>query len=142
MQGEKRRGACLLSPSHVLLARPVIRYMVSNCQFIFLLRDSENDPYPKKPLPKKKKRNRPLKKIPAIFSYPKKSQKDPSIIPQGPHSHILMTGGSEGFFWVWHFGQKGFFWVYERRRDFFGSRKQHRDLFGYCIFHQLKSTIT
>ena len=40
---------------------------------------------------------------------------------QGPHSHILMTGGSEGFFWVWHFGQKGFFWVYERRRDFFGS---------------------
>ena len=28
------------------------------------------------------------------------------------------------------------------KRDFFGSRKQHRDLFGYCIFHQLKSTIT
>ena len=103
VQGEKRRGAGLLSPSHVLLARPVIRYMVFNCQFIFLLRDSENDPYPKKPLPKKKKKrktNRPLKKIPAIFSYPKKSQKDPSIIPQGPHSHILMTGGSEGFFWV------------------------------------------
>ena len=23
------------------------------------------------------------------------------------------------------------FWVYERRRDFFGSRKQHRDFFGY-----------
>ena len=50
-------------------------------------------------------------------------------------------GGSEGFFWVWHFGQKGFFWVYERRRNFFGSREQHRDFFGYCIFHQLKSTI-
>ena len=61
---------------------------------------------------------------------------------QGPHSHILMTGGSDGFFWVWHFGQKGFFWVYERRRDFFGSRKQHRDFFGCCIFHQLKSKIT
>ena len=61
---------------------------------------------------------------------------------QGPHSHILMTGGSEGFFWVWHFGQKGFFWVYERRRDFFGSRKQQRNFFGYCIFHQLKSKIT
>ena len=39
-------------------------------------------------------------------------------------------------------GQKGFFWVYERRRDFLGSRKQRRDFFGYCIFHQLKSTIT
>ena len=39
-------------------------------------------------------------------------------------------------------GQKGFFWVYEKRRDFLGSRKQCRDFFGYCIFHQLKSTIT
>ena len=58
------------------------------------------------------------------------------IQAQGPHSHILMTGGggvgpggfwwSKGFFWLWHFGQKGFFWVYERRRDFFGSRSQHR----------------
>ena len=25
---------------------------------------------------------------------------------------------------------------------FLGSRKQHRDFLGYCIFHQLKSTIT
>ena len=50
----------------------------------------------------------------------------------------LGGGGSEGFFWVSHFGQKGFFWVYERRRDFFGSRKQRRDFFWYCIFHQLK----
>ena len=24
----------------------------------------------------------------------------PVLEPQGPHSHILMTGGSEGFFWV------------------------------------------
>ena len=51
---------------------------------------------------------------------------------QGPHSHILVTGGSEGFFWVWHFGQKGFFWVAKTTQGFF----------GYCIFHQLKSTIT
>ena len=58
--------------------------------------------------------------------------------PQGPHSHILMTGESEGFFWVWHFGQKGFFWVYERRRDFFGSRNNTGIFFGYCIFHRLK----
>ena len=45
--------------------------------------------------------------------------------PQGPHSHIL--------------------------RDFFGSmkdagifwgHKNNRDFFGYCIFHQHKSTIT
>ena len=50
---------------------------------------------------------------------------------RGPTHIFYMTGGSEGFFWVWHFGQKGFFWVYERRRDFFGSRKQHRDFFGY-----------
>ena len=28
------------------------------------------------------------------------------------------------------------------KRDFLGSRKQRRDFFGYCIFHQLKSTIT
>ena len=53
------------------------------------------------------------------------------FLSQGPHSHILVTGRSEGFFWVWHSGQKGFFWVYERSRDFFGSRKQHRDFFGY-----------
>ena len=33
-------------------------------------------------------------------------------------------------------------WVYERRWDFFGSRKLHRDFFGHCIFDQLKSTIT
>ena len=68
-------------------------------------------------------------------------KKGGDLSTQGPHSHILMTERSEGFFWVWHFGQKGFFWVYERRRDFLGSRKQHRDVFGYCIFHQLKSTI-
>ena len=63
---------------------------------------------------------------------------------QGPHSHILMTGGSEGFFWVWHFGQKGFFWVYERHRDFFGSRKQRRDFLGVLYFSsaQIKNNIS
>ena len=71
----------------------------------------------------------------------KGAEKTKAQMLQGPHSHILMTGRSEGFFWVWHFGQNGFFWVYERRRHFFWSRKQHRDFFGYCIFHQLKSTI-
>ena len=53
---------------------------------------------------------------------------------KGPHSHILMTGGGGS--------EKGFFWVNERRRDFIGSPKKHRDYFGYCISHQLKSTIT
>ena len=58
----------------------------NNCQFIFLLRDSENDPYPKNPyLKKKRKTKKPLKKIPAIFSYPKKSQQDPLII------HIVLN---------------------------------------------------
>ena len=65
----------------------------------------------------------------------KGAEKTKAQMPQGPHSHILMTGRSEGFFWVWHFGQNGFFWVYERRRHFFWSRKQHRDFFAYCIFH-------
>ena len=53
---------------------------------------------------------------------------------QGPHSHILMTGGE---------GSEGFFGSdILAKRDFFGSRKRHRDFFGYCIFHQLKSTLT
>ena len=57
---------------------------------------------------------------------------------QGPHSHILMTGGGGG----WG-GPKDFFGSeILAKRDFFGSRKQHRDFFGYCILHQLKSTIT
>ena len=42
-----------------------------------------------------------------------------SYIPQGPHSHTLMTGeGSPKNF----FGSE-IFWVYKRRRDFFESRK-------------------
>ena len=43
-------------------------------------------------------------------------------------------GGSEGFFWVWHFGQKGFFGVYERRRNFLRSREQHRDFFWVLYY--------
>ena len=69
----------------------------------------------------------------------------PTMYAQGPHSHILMTGGGGGgpkdFLGSDILAKRDFFWVYERRRDFFGSRKQHRDFFGYCIFHQLKSTI-
>ena len=64
-----------------------------------------------------------------------------SWFPGAPLTYFN-DGGSEGFFWVWHFGQKGFFWVNERRLDFFGLQKQHRDFFGYCIFNQLKSTIS
>ena len=54
--------------------------------------------------------------------------------PAGAPLTYFNDGGFEGFFWVWHFGQKGFFWVYERRRDFFGSRKQHRDFLGIVFF--------
>ena len=45
-----------------------------------------------------------------------------------------MTGGSEGFFWVWDFGQKGFFWVYERCRDFFGVAKTTQGFFWVLYF--------
>ena len=61
--------------------------------------------------------------------------------PQGPHSHILMMWGSEGIFWVRHFGQKGLFWVSERRRDFLGSQKQ-QGFFWVLYFSSRKSTIT
>ena len=55
---------------------------------------------------------------------------------QGPHSYVLMTGGGGG-------GPRDFFGSdILAKKDFFGSRKQHRDFFGYCIFHQFKSTIT
>ena len=54
---------------------------------------------------------------------------DPS--PQGPHSHIVMTGGSEGFFGSDILAKRDFLGVYERRRDFFGSQRQHRVFLGY-----------
>ena len=49
-----------------------------------------------------------------------------------PHSHILMIGGESkrDFLGVWK--MLGFFWV----------AKKHRDYFGHCIFHKLKSTST
>ena len=64
-------------------------------------------------------------------------------VAQGPHSHILRTG----------WGPKDFFGSdILAKRDFFGSMKDagiflDREnntgiFFGYCIFHQLKSTIT
>ena len=43
-------------------------------------------------------------------------------------------GGSEGFFWVWHFGEKGFFWVYERRRNFFWIAKKTQGFFWLLYF--------
>ena len=39
--------------------------------------------------------------------------------------------------------KRDFFGVYERHWDFLGcEKKKHRDFLGFCIFHQLKSTIT
>ena len=67
-------------------------------------------------------------------------------IPQGPHSHILMTGGGEGggirvIFLALKFWPKKIFWVYERGWGFFGSQKKGlfwvvkkglKDFFGYA----------
>ena len=63
---------------------------------------------------------------------------------QGPHSHILMTGGGGG-------GSKDFFGSdILAKKDFFGSMKDagiflggenNRGIF-FGIFHQLKSKIT
>ena len=45
---------------------------------------------------------------------------------QGPHSHIgLLTGGGGGVQGI-----------------FLGCEKKCMDFFGYCTFHQSKSTIT
>ena len=62
-------------------------------------------------------------------------------LPGAPLTYFN-DGGVRRIFLGLTFWPKGIFLVYERRRDFFGSRKQHRDFLGYCIFHQLKSTIT
>ena len=54
---------------------------------------------------------------------------------EGPHSHILMTGGGGGVqvnFWVWNYGQKWFFWVYARCWEFFGLQKKTRRIFWGC----------
>ena len=47
-----------------------------------------------------------------------------AFISQGPHSHILMTGGPKDFF-----GSDSL-----AKRDFFGSQKQQRDFFGIVFF--------
>ena len=40
------------------------------------------------------------------------------------------------------FWPEGIFWVHERRRDYFGfAKKKNAGIYGYYIFHQLKSTI-
>ena len=43
------------------------------------------------------------------------------LFAQGPHSHILNTGGSEWFFWA-----------YETRQDFLGSPKKNIGIFLGC----------
>ena len=53
---------------------------------------------------------------------------------QGPHSHILMTGGSDGFFWVWHFGQKGFFGSMKDAGIFLGRENNTGIFLGVVFF--------
>ena len=49
---------------------------------------------------------------------------------QGPHPHILMTGGGgPSEFFGFKILAKSDFWVYERRRDFLGREKK-RDFLG------------
>ena len=48
---------------------------------------------------------------------------------QGPHSHNLMTGGGASDFFGSGILAKSDFWVYERRWDFFGSRKKTEEFF-------------
>ena len=55
-----------------------------------------------------------------------------AAVTQGPHSHILMTGGGgPSDFFGSEILAKVIFWVYERRRDFLGHEK-NRDIFGGC----------
>ena len=55
-------------------------------------------------------------------------------------------GGVRRIFWGSKIlARRVFFFFFESMKDtkiYFGLRKKHSDLFGYCIFHQLKSTIT
>ena len=64
------------------------------------------------------------------------------IRAQGPHSHILMTGGSKGFFGSDILAKRDFFVSMKDARIFLGRENNTGIFFGYCIFHQLKSTIT
>ena len=55
---------------------------------------------------------------------------------QGPHSHILMTGGggAKDFFGSDILAKRDFWGSMKDRRDFFGWRKQHRDFLGIVFF--------
>ena len=48
---------------------------------------------------------------------------------EGPHSHILRTGVPSDFFVSEILAKSDFFWVYERRWDFFGSRRKTEGFF-------------
>ena len=52
-----------------------------------------------------------------------------------------MEGGSKGFFWSEILAKRDFFGLW-KTWGFFWVAKKHRDVLGYCTFHQLKSTIT
>ena len=67
-----------------------------------------------------------------------------AAVTQGPHSHILMTGGGPSDFFGSEILAKVIFWVYERRREFLGHEKKQRhfwrlqkkrlrDFWGYAI---------
>ena len=54
---------------------------------------------------------------------------------EGPHSHILLTEGSEEFFWVWNFGQKGFFWSMKDAVILFWGHEKNTGIFwGIVLF--------
>ena len=62
----------------------------------------------------------------------------PKWPPQGSHSHILMTGGSEGFFGVWHLGQKGFFLGLWKTPGFFWVAKTTEGFFWVLYFSSVE----
>ena len=61
---------------------------------------------------------------------------------QGPHPHILMTGGSEGFIGSDILAKRDFFGSMKDAGIFLGRENNTGILGGYFIFHQLKSKIT
>ena len=65
-----------------------------------------------------------------------------ALLPQGPHSHILMTGGVRRIFLGLTFWPKWFFLGLWKTPGFFWVAKTTQGFFWYCVFHQLKSTIT
>ena len=62
---------------------------------------------------------------------------------KGPYSHILMTGeGSKGFFFPEFLEKRDFLGLLKTPEPFWGCEKKLGYSFWFCIFHQLKSTIT